>query len=147
MSCEIFVGQSAIASIVYLVALYSNAKLLEYLFQRFSEVYRTISHAKKRSCVMYVLSIIHTTAALALQLAASPSLVKKYTVQRTEFIIIAGVIVSFLYLFELVYRESIRPQLFVHHLAVSGVPSFFFFCFIRFHYGRRFTCSPLVAFD
>lgn len=80
-----------------------------------------MTQANKRTSVMYILNVIHTTAVLVLQLIASPSLAEEYTVLRTDLIRIAATIVSLLYLFEIIYRESMRTQMLVHHFAVSNL--------------------------
>lgn len=110
---------SAISTFVYLTILYINAKFLEYLFTHFSPIYRKMTHANQRTSVMYILNIVHTTAVLVLQLIAAPSLAREYTVKRTDLIRIAAMIVSVLYLFEIIYRASMRTQMLIHHFAVS----------------------------
>jgi cytochrome b subunit of formate dehydrogenase len=79
-----------------------------------------MSTTYQKTSVTYVLTVIYTTIVLVLQLIASPVLAKQYTVQSANLIRIAGTIISFLYLFELMYRESMRIQMIVHHFAVSS---------------------------
>lgn len=69
---------------------------------------------------MYILNVIYTLVVLILQLIASPMLAEKYTVERADLIKVAATIVSLLYLFEIVYRESMRTQMLIHHFAVSS---------------------------
>ncbi|KAK9897917.1 hypothetical protein P389DRAFT_210293 [Cystobasidium minutum MCA 4210] len=106
-----------ISSVVFVVILYLNAKVAEFLFQRHSTVYRSMTYANKRTSVMYILNVIYTLVVLILQLIASPMLAEKYTVERADLIKVAATIVSLLYLFEIVYRESMRTQMLIHHSA------------------------------
>lgn len=81
-----------------------------------------MNETHRRTSVMYVLNIIHTTIVLVLQLVAAPTLAQEYTVSRTDMIRVAATIVSLLYLFEMIYRHSMRLQMLVHHFAVSILP-------------------------
>lgn len=115
-----FPSTTAISSIVYIVILYLNAQFVSFILHRFSSTYRQMTTTNKRTSTMYILNILHTSMVLILQLIASPSLAEKYTVERTDLIRIAATIVSLLYLFEIIYRESMRIQMLIHHFAVSS---------------------------
>lgn len=104
---------------VYIIILYLNAKVSNWLLHLYSKAYRDMSETHRRTAVMYILNIIHTTVVLVLQLVAAPSLAEKYTVSRTDMIRVAATIVSLLYLFEIIYRHYMRLQMLIHHFAVS----------------------------
>ena len=106
---------------VYFTLLYLSAKLCERLFCRYSVVYReTMTPANRRTSVIYILNIVLTTVALALQLVACPAFAQDYTERGINCLRIASIVITGLYLFELIYRDSMRPQMLLHHFAVRS---------------------------
>jgi len=103
--------------VVYLAILYFSAKTTECVFSRCSRKYNDMSFANRRTSVIYILNIFYTTVALALQLAGSPAMRQEYTKTGTDCIIVASVIVSGLYLFEIIYRDSMRWPMLAHHFS------------------------------
>ncbi|KAF9037875.1 hypothetical protein BDZ89DRAFT_1129809 [Hymenopellis radicata] len=63
------------------------------------------------------LNTFYTTIALLLQLLSSPMLAEKYTLNRMGEIRFACVVVSGLYLYEMIYRSNMRWTLLVHHIC------------------------------
>ena len=57
------------------------------------------------------MNIIFTTIALGLQLTASPAFAGKYRLWEVQALRTGGVVVSSLYIFELVYRLQMRLPL------------------------------------
>lgn len=108
---------TAVPTFVYFCILYICAKTLEASFKRFSVVYPTLTFANQRTCVIYILNTAATTAAFALQMAASPTLASDFSKLGFEYIRICCVLISGLYLFELIYRESLRWPMILHHFS------------------------------
>lgn len=59
------------------------------------------------------MNIIYTTLALGLQLAASPAMGGMYRLWEVEALRTGGVIISSLYIFELIYRLNMRIPMYV----------------------------------
>lgn len=106
-----------VPTFVYFCILYFSAKLVHAGFFRYSATFKNLSNANQRTTVIYVLNIVYTTLALALQLVASPTLAEDYTLLGAHCIKLVGLIISGLYLFELVYREWMRWPMLIHHFA------------------------------
>ncbi|KAF9037888.1 hypothetical protein BDZ89DRAFT_1061460 [Hymenopellis radicata] len=106
-----------IPTFVYFIILYLSGKLTELAFLRFSTVFPALSFENKRNTVTYGLNTFYTTIALLLQLLSSPMLAEKYTLNRMGEIRFACVVVSGLYLYEMIYRSNMRWTLLVHHIC------------------------------
>lgn len=86
-------------------------------FIRYSATYKELSDTNQRTTVIYVLNILYTTLAVTLQLVAIPALVEDYTLLGIHCVKLAGLVISGLYIFELVYREWMRWPMIIHHFA------------------------------
>ncbi|KPV78166.1 uncharacterized protein RHOBADRAFT_50669 [Rhodotorula graminis WP1] len=102
---------------IFFIILYLSAKATESCFMRYSSEYRKLSPANQRNTVTYLLNTVFTTIALVLQLVASPVFVRSYSQLAFQAITLTAAIVSALYIFEMVYRESMRPSLLAHHFC------------------------------
>ena len=76
-----------------------------------------MSPANQCTSVIYILNIFYTTVALALQLYACPALAQEYTEAGTNCIRVASVVIAGLYLFEMIYRDSMRWPMLAHHFS------------------------------
>ncbi|GAA5986662.1 hypothetical protein JCM11641_001355 [Rhodosporidiobolus odoratus] len=102
---------------VFTFILYFSAKVSHWGFKRYSAEYNKMSPANQRNTVTYVLNAFYTTVALICQCMATPALAHSYSQVGIKNITITAVIISALYLFELVYRDFMRPSLFAHHFC------------------------------
>ncbi|KAF8918686.1 hypothetical protein CPB85DRAFT_1430381 [Mucidula mucida] len=80
-----------------------------------------LSFENQRNTVTYVLNTIWTTVALVFQCLSSPMLRQEYSLANLSQLRIAAVIVSVLYIFELIYRPNMRWPLLIHHFCVNFV--------------------------
>lgn len=115
---------SAVAYIVYLCILYFSAKATDFALHRISRTYASLTPANKKTTTVYVLNVIFTATALATQLVAMPMLRQEYTKFRLDCVKVSGVIITGLYLFELIYRESMRWPMLLHHFSTIFAMSF-----------------------
>ncbi|KAJ6484429.1 hypothetical protein C8R47DRAFT_1217315 [Mycena vitilis] len=106
-----------VAGVLYFLLLYISAKATELCLARFSVGFLKLSFDHRRNTIAYVLNTFWTTVALALQLCASPILAEQYTFDRIDLVKLAGLLVSGLYIFELVYRFSLRLPILIHHFC------------------------------
>lgn len=113
-----------VAPLVLFVALWLSALITRFLLLK-SMAFRKLSPSVQRTTTTYPLSIFWTTVAMVLQLIAADCLVGNYSLRGIGMIRPAGVIIVALYLFELIYRDSIRPPLLIHHLL-----TIFSICFV-----------------
>ncbi|GAA5986668.1 hypothetical protein JCM11641_001357 [Rhodosporidiobolus odoratus] len=107
----------SVPTFVFLCILYISAKIIETLFARFSFEYRLLTLANQRNTVTYLLNTIVTTIALGFQLVCTPSLLHVYTKIGVQCQTITAAMISALYIFEMIYRESMRPSLLAHHFC------------------------------
>ena len=75
-----------------------------------------MSFGNQRTCVIYILNIIYTSAALIVALIASPVIASHYTTLRLDLVRVGATLIAGLYIFELNYRESMRWQMIAHHM-------------------------------
>ncbi|ODO11658.1 hypothetical protein I350_00442 [Cryptococcus amylolentus CBS 6273] len=119
----------ATALLGYFLIYYIFSHGLWQCFMRFTTKFRCLELEHQKNVVMYAMNIIFTTVALALQLAASPALGKHYRLWEVQCLRTGGVLVSALYIFELVYRLKMRLPLIAHHfltiIAISFTVSVF----------------------
>ncbi|ODO07179.1 hypothetical protein L198_00758 [Cryptococcus wingfieldii CBS 7118] len=119
----------ATALLGYFLIYYIFSHGLWQYFMRFTTKFRGLELEHQKNVVMYAMNIIFTTVALALQLAASPALGKHYRLWEVQCLRTGGVLVSALYIFELVYRLKMRLPLIAHHfltiIAISFTVSVF----------------------
>ncbi|GAA5858784.1 hypothetical protein JCM8547_004986 [Rhodosporidiobolus lusitaniae] len=90
----------SIPTFVFLVILYLGAKLFELLLLRFTQEYRFLTPANQRNT-----------------LVASPALAHAYFHVGIKCITITAAMISALYIFEMIYRDSMRPSLLAHHFC------------------------------
>ncbi|PBK88470.1 hypothetical protein ARMGADRAFT_970953 [Armillaria gallica] len=107
----------SISAFLYLLLLYVNGKGVDFLLVRFSKEYPALSFSNKRNAVTYCLNTFWTTVAFILQIVASPMLGGYYTWDRIGEARMAAVIISGLYIYEMVFRPSMRWTLLVHHFC------------------------------
>ncbi|KAK0486427.1 hypothetical protein IW261DRAFT_797208 [Armillaria novae-zelandiae] len=107
----------SISAFLYLLLLYVNGKGVDFLLDRFSKEYAVLSFDNKRNVVTYCLNTFWTTVAFILQIVASPMLGGYYTWDRIGEARMAAVIISGLYIYEMVFRPSMRWTLLVHHFC------------------------------
>ncbi|KAL7006099.1 hypothetical protein EMMF5_004437 [Cystobasidiomycetes sp. EMM_F5] len=104
---------------VYFGLLYISAKFVEAALHHSSHTYRQLSFDIQRTVVIYVLNIVATTAALIVELLATPVLAQQLTTERLDLIRVGAALIAGLYLFELSYRESMRWQMITHHFIAK----------------------------
>ncbi|KAK0459310.1 uncharacterized protein EV420DRAFT_314593 [Desarmillaria tabescens] len=102
---------------LYMPLLYVNGKGVDFLLVRFSKEYPNLSFANRRNVATYCLNAFWTTVAFILQSVASPMLGEHYTWDRIGEARMAAVIISGLYIYELIFRTSMRWPLLVHHFC------------------------------
>ncbi|GAA5988555.1 hypothetical protein JCM11641_004602 [Rhodosporidiobolus odoratus] len=107
----------SIPTFVFLCFLYISAKIIETLFARYSLEYRLLSPANQRNTVTYLLNTIVTTIALGFQLVCTPSLLHSYTQLGVQCLTVTAAMISALYVFEMIYRDSMRASLLAHHFC------------------------------
>lgn len=114
------------------------AKATERTLAKRSAAFNLLSQTNRRNLVTYVLATVVTTLALGFQLVALPSLQHEYTPAGIRGSTVASTLVTILCercpfrteqnirltlrspdLFELIYRDSMRSSLLIHHLCVS----------------------------
>ncbi|PWN98626.1 hypothetical protein FA09DRAFT_338468 [Tilletiopsis washingtonensis] len=108
-----------------MLILYALAKLLHLVLPRACgrRRWEAVSPTNRKTMVIYVLQITVTLAAFALQMA-SASLAKFEFTARTLEMERAGVtLVAMLYVFELVYRDSMRGPMIAHHIITVFIMS------------------------
>ncbi|KAJ7496695.1 hypothetical protein FB451DRAFT_1208433 [Mycena latifolia] len=106
-----------VPAVIYFLLLYISGKITEFGLLRFSVGFLKLSFEHRRNTVAYFLTTFWTTVALILQLCASPILAEKYTWTCIDLIKLAGLIVSGLYIWELMYRCSLRLPILMHHFC------------------------------
>ncbi|GAA5997227.1 uncharacterized protein JCM10292_000112 [Rhodotorula paludigena] len=107
----------SVPTFVFFFLLYVGAKACEAGLSRWSRPYRKLSPANQRNTVTYLLNTFFTTVALILQLVASPVLAHEYSQRVVQAITLTAAIISALYLFEMAYRDFLRPSLLAHHIC------------------------------
>ncbi|KAF9029329.1 hypothetical protein BDZ89DRAFT_1014422, partial [Hymenopellis radicata] len=110
------VGFYAAPTLLYFFLLYLSGKAVEKLFLRYSRVFPTLSLENRRNTVTYVLNSFYTTLAFTLQMFCSPMLAEQYTVVHASELRVCVTVITGLYLYELIYRHSMRIPLMAHHL-------------------------------
>ncbi|KAJ6484428.1 hypothetical protein C8R47DRAFT_1280570 [Mycena vitilis] len=106
-----------VPAVLYFLILYISAKVAERFMARFSVGFTKLSFDHKRNTLAYVLNTFWTTAALVLQICASPILAEKYTLDQIDLVKLAGLLVSGLYIWEMIYRPSLRIPILIHHFC------------------------------
>ncbi|KAJ3730818.1 hypothetical protein C8R42DRAFT_17556 [Lentinula raphanica] len=107
----------SVSCVIYMLLLYVLAKVIEFFFYRYSMSYRTMSITNQRNSVTYVMDLLVTITALALQLVSSPVLNNRYTFAASGMLKVTALLISGLYIFELTYRISMRWPLMTHHFC------------------------------
>ncbi|KAF9045719.1 hypothetical protein BDZ89DRAFT_134999 [Hymenopellis radicata] len=102
---------------LYILLLYVSSKFTEVALFRFSSVFVGLSFENRRNTITYAMNAFYTTVALALQLFASPMLLERYTVDRMGAVRVVSLVISGLYLFEMIYRPNMRWPLLIHHFC------------------------------
>ncbi|GAA5888855.1 hypothetical protein JCM6882_002878 [Rhodosporidiobolus microsporus] len=107
----------SVPTFTFFLLLWLSAKVVEGLLFRYSAEYKLLGAVNQRNTVTYFLNAFYTTIALGLQLVAAPALVRSYTQLGVQCITVTSCMIAALYVFEMVYRESLRPSLLAHHLC------------------------------
>jgi hypothetical protein len=76
-----------------------------------NKVFRNLSLEHRRNAVVYLMSLVMTTLALVLQLASIGILTGKYHLWQVHCLRASGVVVTSVYIFELVYRVKMRATM------------------------------------
>ncbi|KAK1926794.1 hypothetical protein DB88DRAFT_538660 [Papiliotrema laurentii] len=106
----------ASATFGYFLFMYFFAKVLWLGMKRFHRVFRSIPHEHQKNVVMYILQVVFTTIALALELVACPAFRGDYQLWAIRCLRSAAITVSTLYIFELLFRFDLRYPLVIHHI-------------------------------
>lgn len=114
----------ATALLGYFLFFYVCSHSIWFLFARFSVVFPSLGIEHQKNIVMYIMNIIFTTIALALQLVSTPAFRQDYHLWEVQCLRTAGVTVSALYVFELIYRLKMRIPLIIHHFLTIIAISF-----------------------
>ncbi|WVQ82767.1 hypothetical protein IAT38_004899 [Cryptococcus sp. DSM 104549] len=99
----------------YMLFMYVCSHAIWFVYQRRSPVFPTLGLEHQKNVVIYTMNIIFTTIALALELVASPAFAGRYAFWEVQSLRTAGALTSALYIFELVYRVTMRMPLIAHH--------------------------------
>ncbi|KAK0196015.1 hypothetical protein F5146DRAFT_1133476 [Armillaria mellea] len=107
----------SISAFLYLLLLYVNGKGVDFLLGRFSKEYPALSFDNRWNVVTYCLNTFWMTVAFILQIVASPMLGGYYTWDCIGKARMAAVIISGLYIYEMVFHPTMRWMLLVHHFC------------------------------
>ncbi|OCF55462.1 hypothetical protein L486_06946 [Kwoniella mangroviensis CBS 10435] len=105
----------ATALLGYFLIFYVVSNILWFIYFRRSSVFPTLGLEHQKNVVMYTMNIIFTTIALALELVAAPAFAQRYALWEVQCLRTAGVLVSALYIFELIYKLKMRIPMIAHH--------------------------------
>ncbi|KAL7424715.1 hypothetical protein Q5752_000399 [Cryptotrichosporon argae] len=108
----------------YFLMFYVVSNIIGFILFRTSSIYPTLSLEHQRNVVIYIMNIIYTMIALALQLCATPSFAGHYGLWQLQTLRTSGVLISALYIFELVYRVKMRLPMIAHHFLTIFAISF-----------------------
>ncbi|WRT64163.1 uncharacterized protein IL334_001092 [Kwoniella shivajii] len=106
----------ATLTFVYFIFYYFFAKVTDLLFARFNRAYKDLPRELQKNVTMYLLTIVFTTIALALQLVGSPGFKGEWHYCETRCTRLAAVLTVALYIFELIFRFNMRLPLIAHHI-------------------------------
>jgi len=106
--------------IIAIVGLWISGVIIHAIMLRVSKVYRADSLSNQRAVVTYIIEIVLTTlvAIWVAYLGVILLMIQNIDLSTAQQTITAGVIIFTMYIYELIYRTSMRWQLIVHHLAV-----------------------------
>lgn len=106
--------------IIAMVGFWVAARIIHFVMKRTFKVYRVDTFENQRAVDTYVIEIILTTllAIWVAYLGVVLLMIQEISEETAQQLITAGLIVFSMYIFELIYRPSMRWQLIVHHLAV-----------------------------
>ncbi|KAK8865951.1 hypothetical protein IAR55_001100 [Kwoniella newhampshirensis] len=108
----------------YLLFFYVVSHVLQFIYNTRSHVFCSLSLEHQRNVVIYTMNITFTFIALALELVATPAFAGRYALWEVQCLRTGGVVVSGLYVFELVYRLKTRIPLIIHHFLTIFAISF-----------------------
>ncbi|WRT64160.1 uncharacterized protein IL334_001089 [Kwoniella shivajii] len=114
----------ATALLGYFLLFYVCSNALWFVYFRKSSVFPTLGLEHQKNIVMYTMNIIFITIALALELVATPAFAGRYHLWEVQCLRTGGVLVSALYIFELIYRLKMRLPLIAHHFLTIIAISF-----------------------
>ncbi|WWD09406.1 hypothetical protein V865_007529 [Kwoniella europaea PYCC6329] len=114
----------ATALLGYFLFFYVVSNILWFIYFRHSSVFPTLGLEHQKNVVIYTMNIIFTTIALALELVAAPAFAQRYALWEVQCLRTAGVLVSALYIFELIYRLKMRIPMIAHHFLTIIAISF-----------------------
>ncbi|WVR05902.1 hypothetical protein IAU60_002928 [Kwoniella sp. DSM 27419] len=106
----------ATCTFVYFIFYYFCCKVIDILFYRTNKIYKGLSRELQKNVTMYVLTIIFTAIALALQLVGVLGFKNEWDVYEIRCVRLAGTLVAALYIYELVFRFNMRLPLVAHHI-------------------------------
>ncbi|GAA5981226.1 hypothetical protein JCM10908_004029 [Rhodotorula pacifica] len=129
------------------VSLYVCSKILERALMRYSATYRLLTPTNQRNLVTYYLSTAYTSVALCYQLLALPSLQYSYSTEGIQGAIRASVIIVALYIFELIYRESMRTSMLIHHFCTLLAISSLYITLERTYHPATITVGTIWLFQ
>ncbi|WVW82297.1 hypothetical protein I302_104303 [Kwoniella bestiolae CBS 10118] len=114
----------ATALLGYFLMFYVVSNILWFIYFRRSSIFPTLGLEHQKNIVMYTMNIIFTTIALALELVATPAFAGRYALWEVQCLRTGGVLVSALYIFELIYRLKMRTPMIAHHFLTIIAISF-----------------------
>ncbi|KAK0192034.1 hypothetical protein F5146DRAFT_1135766 [Armillaria mellea] len=132
----------SISAFLYLLLLYVNGKGADFLLGRFSKEYPALSSDNRRNVITYCLNTFWTTVTFILQIVASPMLGGYYTWDCIGEARMAAVIISGLYIYEMVLHPTMRWTLLVHHFCI-GFQTLFATIFIQI--ALQIALHPAIA--
>ncbi|CAG8690232.1 7290_t:CDS:2, partial [Ambispora gerdemannii] len=107
--------------VFYLLILYFSAKLIERVLRKYNPE-MSIEHL--RNCTTYILEIIVTAVGFFLLIAMYNLLVnKEISLRDYKLGQVAGLLICDLYIFELLYRTTMRRPLIIHHCVTMTMMS------------------------
>ncbi|KAI9635860.1 uncharacterized protein MKK02DRAFT_44556 [Dioszegia hungarica] len=141
------VGWFPSIAILYFFLLWLSAIVTRAILLRTSKAFVRLSWSQQRTCVVYVLSTVYTSVALGLQLAAFPTAWYSYSVSSVGCIRLAGVVITGLYIFEMIHREAIRLPLLIHHLLTIFAIVWVVFCLDQVQHPSLITTAEVWLFQ
>ncbi|OCF34054.1 hypothetical protein I316_04401 [Kwoniella heveanensis BCC8398] len=106
----------ATCTFAYFIFYYFFAKVTDFMFKRFNKAYKELPRELQKNVTMYLMTIVFTAVALALQLVGSPGFHGEWHYWEIRCVRLAGVLTVALYIFELVFRFNMRLPLVAHHV-------------------------------
>ncbi|CEH19546.1 hypothetical protein CBOM_06857 [Ceraceosorus bombacis] len=115
------VGLFALLVTLYVIGQLLQNRILAWLIG--AQKWRAMKAEHRRTMVIYVLQTLITTIVLIMQCFCLPLLGLAFTERRTELMRACATLIGGLYVFELIWRSTMRPTMIAHHIITLFVMS------------------------